>query len=743
AENTDVRARLKLEEGVLEGTRMDLCGIQQNVEQLASQAVQQHDLLKSAVASLQVSQVYITHLEEMVQKNADTAAQQTAALSQSALEVQSLAVQLRSAQDLSNKLTQEVEAKNKAIAAYAAQVLEDSAQILSMDKQIMQFQKEEQIREDNSSKVQCLQEQLQLAIREKEDVEAKVDGLEAEVADLHLRIPSADIEQENQHLRQAVQELETEVNDGRKSVLQLQQALSDLKEERARMNAEIAARDKMCQEKDGLLYEMQCQLSETVSDHQRVHEGTASSLASKATEIAELGKRVGDLKDKLTAAIKKGKRIEVGKKEAEAQLAQLQQVVSALEEQQVKELEVSTSLKERALRAEAEVEKLEGETKELQRVTEDRSAATRDAGDRVQMLECELERAKLRASQAEKDVQKLESEAAAAGDLSRKMDALAAQAEQGEAMLRRNEIEMAAMREEVATHKNKVSMARDAIEKLRKERQAAKGEVEEFSSRVEYLLAENDQLREALSEARMSEEQDSPASATVLEEWKRRAEEAEQNAEIVGQRLQDAERELGDISARLAQHQAAEDATATRIATLDHELAQRNAELDQMRRSQATTASNRIDEESTRRRLQEEADALRHERDVLTRELEQARQSGPSTSQVTVDIMPSHDHPQGSLTQVKRREIVDLESNMPDEEDHGSDGERESEFRPLTSLAFVRSASTHPRITHAVSQLDRWTVTAGKALTGRPLLRIGLLAYAALLHIIFFARLLA
>lgn len=95
------------------------------------------------------------------------------------------------------------------------------------------------------------------------------------------------------------------------------------------------------------------------------------------------------------------------------------------------------------------------------------------------------------------------------------------------------------------------------------------------------------------------------------------------------------------------------------------------------------------------------------------------------------------------VLQVKRREIVDLESNMPDEEDHGSYGERESEFRPLTSLAFVRSTSTHPRITHAVSQLDRWTVTAGKALTGKPLLRIGLLAYATILHIIFFACLLA
>lgn len=227
------------------------------------------------------------------------------------------------------------------------------------------------------------------------------------------------------------------------------------------------------------------------------------------------------------------------------QLAQLQQVVSALEEQQVKDLELSTTLQEKAQRAETDVEKLRRETMELQRVAEDRAAAAGDAGESVRMLESELKKAELRASQAEKDVQRLESEAVAAGELALKMDALAAQAEEGEACLRRNEIEMAAMREEVAIHKNKVSMARDAIEKLRKERQAAKGEVEEFSSRVEYLLAENDQLREALSEAKVSEELGSPASASALDEWKRRAEEAEQNAEIAGQRLQDAERELG------------------------------------------------------------------------------------------------------------------------------------------------------------------------------------------------------
>lgn len=76
---------------------------------------------------------------------------------------------------------------------------------------------------------------------------------------------------------------------------------------------------------------------------------------------------------------------------------------------------------------------------------------------------------------------------------------------------------------------------------------------------------------------------------------------------------------------------------------------------------------------------------------------------------------------------------------MTESVEDDSEAERRMEYRPLTSLSFVRSAAAYPHVNRFIAHVDRWSLSTGKLLTLKPIFRIALLAYVALLHVLYFA----
>lgn len=125
---------------------------------------------------------------------------------------------------------------------------------------------------------------------------------------------------EDENVIMSVRGLKEHIVVQNKSASEAEEKLKEIRTECKSSNAKLHSRDRQLQEKDGLLNELQNQLAELLANQQRLQDEMVSRLASKDLEVEELSRRTLDLKGKLLAAIKKGKRIEQGKVEVEAQV---------------------------------------------------------------------------------------------------------------------------------------------------------------------------------------------------------------------------------------------------------------------------------------------------------------------------------------------------------------------------------------------------------------------------------------
>ncbi|GMH38315.1 hypothetical protein BSKO_06199 [Bryopsis sp. KO-2023] len=141
--------------------------------------------------------------------------------------------------------------------------------------------------------------------------------------------------------------------------------------------------------------------------------------------------------------------------------------------------------------------------------------------------------------------------------------------------------------------------------------------------------------------------------------------------------------------------------------------------------------------------IQNELNGAREENDRLTRELErQRRQSSGGSGHLALEISSPPVEPVPSAgtqktVSIKRRELFDIESGRPSGEDmeDAESVDSRSEFLPLTTIPALKQAPG--RVNQLLALLDRASVASGRILNNKPAVRLGVAAYAIVLHLMF------
>lgn len=657
---------------------------------------QKVDLLQSKAAELSVvrrhvhdlegqasrHQVHMEDLECAFQAKCDIANEQCVALEESNSKILGLEDKLKEMMEQSRSLSQEAEITHDALKLYTLQNAEALTKVADLEGQVLELEAEKaEIVDAKDRELSNLEKQVQAS---KDETEAMRGKLRAAVK------KGKRIEEEKQRLESEIKVIQEQFNAS---------ALSAETEAIQRRNKEL-------------------------EDDLNNFAGQISTLQNQLAEVTRA-------RDNQQAELKQLK----------AKFSQVSKASAAFEAQ-VKELTGTEipQLKQRAQQSDDQIIVLTDQVAKLKGAIEDRDELEKIAKKERDELESMLATSASQNETLQNEVINLKQEASKAQEMFSQIDAYADRAERAEQKLQQNETEFVSMRDEVLLHRNKVAMAREAIEKLRNERQQALLQVEELTDRVGQLETANTKLEEMCSSRSKSSQETVSRDVGVAADvsaWVHRAQQAEKRVQEVEH---DALVKLGDMSAKLADAQRGEQSASSKVLVLEEETARQHEEMERLQRAH-TESTSKSHELSGR--LQAEVDMLKQQKQQLEEQLLQQReQPAGSPSHVALDIMTPRerkDQVQGSITQsLKRREIADLEGIQQTGDDLDSDSEKGMEFRPLTSLNFVQAASSHPRIGQVVAKLDHWSVSAGRFLTGKPISRLVLAAYAAVLHLILF-----